>query len=84
VPARSLHDHLNVQGNKPPQERLQKSNKKIDFNTLRQPLILRPESGMHIRIKLHAKKKKCIALTNVADPDPGSGAFLTPRSGIRE
>jgi hypothetical protein len=24
VPTGSLHDHLNVQGNKPPQERLQK------------------------------------------------------------
>jgi hypothetical protein len=23
-------------------------------------------------------------LSSVADPDPGSGAFLTPRSGIRD
>jgi hypothetical protein len=25
-----------------------------------------------------------IVLTGVADPDPGSGAFLTPGSGIRD
>ncbi len=35
--------------------------------------------------KMHQKKKKCkhFPYSSVAGPDPGSGAFLTPRSGIR-
>jgi hypothetical protein len=29
-------------------------------------------------------KFACVSIGRIADPDPGSGAFLTPGSGIRD
>jgi hypothetical protein len=33
---------------------------------------------------MHEEKDVSPVRTSVADPDPGSGAFLTPGSGIRD
>jgi hypothetical protein len=33
---------------------------------------------------LYSKRKNTTVAASVADPDPGSGAFLTPGSGIRD
>ncbi len=66
MPARSLHDHLNVQGNKPPQERLQKSKKKICFHILTadfDPASRRRNAHQNKTSTVHAKNIKCIALT---------------------
>jgi hypothetical protein len=43
--------------------------------------------GIKLRRSLNILKKlheKAMKITSVADPDPGSGAFLTPGSGIRD
>jgi hypothetical protein len=36
----------------------------------------------HSDLDLEAKNTKHVVKSSVADPDPGSGAFLTPGSGI--
>ncbi len=38
----------------------------------------------HARLSVIVFRTKIAALGSVADPDPGSGAFLTPGSGIRD
>ncbi len=46
-----------------------------------------PDSGLYVPVQnlvLHAVLLRKTQKFSVADPDPGSGAFLTPGSGIRD
>ena len=41
------------------------------------------QTAQHLYEKREGSGSVPLSLTSVADPDPGSGAFLTPGSGIR-
>jgi hypothetical protein len=43
-----------------------------------------PPMGIHVSPDPSGNLILFQLLSSVADPDPGSGAFLTPRSGIRD
>jgi hypothetical protein len=57
---------------------LRESKKKI----LAMSNFLKPKIRMQVEIVIFGPNPKIHLPTSVADPDPGSGAFLTPGSGM--